>query len=193
MDKIKVDSLKCIHALANVAPAASGISINKDGLDAVVTVAYDAGHGKADKVEVPLSLLDAAYVGMVKLWPRMKEVKDTVRQNLAKARDDKKAEERKAKEAEKQAAKDKAKAGRGAAAKAKRDQKEKEKQERADIRAKEKADREAKKKAEQEAKEKAKQEAEAKRKQEEEAKKKADTAKATEAAKKLSKAGKLPK
>lgn len=186
----KINNLDCLEALANVNPAKSAIKQNKDKLDAVVSVAHEVD-GKTETVDVLLSQLNAAYVGMVKLWPKMKEVKDAVETAQREARDNAKKAEREAKKQAEAEAKAKAKADREAEAKAKREAKEKEKADRAkakEAEAKAKAEaKEAEAKAKREAKEKAEAEAKAK----EEAKKKADTEKATKAAKKLSREGRL--
>lgn len=190
-DHIKVSNLLCITALAHAVAAKSKITINKDGLDAVVLVGYESAPGKVESVEVPLSLLDAAYVGMVRLWPTMKEVKDLVHTNQRTAREQAKAKAKADKDAETLKAKQEAKAKKDTEAKAKKEAKEKEKADRKAKREQEAKDRQAKKDAEAKAKQEAK-DAEAKAKVEADAKKqKEDTAKAAAAAKKLSKQGKL--
>lgn len=192
-EKTKISSLQCLLALANVIPAKSGIKINKDGMDAVLSISYESGPDKVDVVEAPLSLLDGAYVGMVKLWPKLKEVKDQVTLNHRVARDTAKKEKRE--EAKEAKAKERAEAKekRVAEAKAKADAKTKEKEERAAIRAKEKADREKAKADAIQAKEDAKAKADVEAKKAAEVKKAEDTRKATEAAKKLDAKGMLPK
>ncbi len=182
----QIKSLDCLLALANVVVASSLVVISEDKLDATVTIGYIAKEtGEIETVEVSMNLLDSAYVGIVKLWPMMKQTKDEVRLAQSTARNAEKNAASEAKKAEAQAAKDK-RAEERTAAKAKREE------EQAAAKAKRTEELAAKAKAKEEelaAKKKAKEDAATAKAAEKAAaaaaKQEADTAKAAAAAAKV--------
>lgn len=187
----KGNSVTTIFALCNIVPEKTKVSLNKDGLDATVEIAYTDTDGKLGTHEVLMSDLTCGYTGMVKIWPLMKEVKDTIVENGRTAALKAKETEREAKfKAEQEARELKLKEKLAAREKAKQEKAAKAAARKEEIAAnakKREEEREAKRKAKEEEKAKL---AEASEKAAKE-KEKADTAKATKAAKDLAKKGKL--
>lgn len=168
----EVKNMECLAALAAVVPESVKATVNPDHSGVTVNFEYQFDENTRKPMVVTLDSLDAAYRGMVRMWPHMKIAKDAyadilknkeIEQKKAakgakeKERQDgiaaRKAERAKAKEerekakAEKKAAKDKERAEKLAAKeKAKADKlaaKEKAKADKAAADAKAKADKAA--------------------------------------------------
>ena len=189
-DKI-VSNLVCLNALASAIPAESSVVANADGLDAVVTITYTTDDVKR-QVQVSMGLLTAAYVGIVKLWPSMKAVKNAVEAANAKAKLETTEKVRKLQFETELNARHAKLTAKEEARKAKLVASEAVRAARIEAAAKAKADRLNGLETEKTALE-AKKASEAKKQAEEAAKKQtSDTAKAMKAAEALSKAGRLP-
>lgn len=185
----KNDSLNVLIALANI--SVDQCSVKKTDGDAEVSIVSDASVN-IPPMAVSLKLLNAAYIGTVKLWPMIKSIKDDIHAE-AKAKAD--ADKVAAREA-----KLKAKADEVAARKAQREaekatrdaQRLAEKTAKAEARAKAAADKLAAKEEARKAKEDAKAKAAEQKRIADEAKKASDAAKLKAAAEKLDQATKHP-
>jgi len=97
--KNHVKSLECLQALAAITTKGSSATLSKDGLDATVVVQYELEAGGTAEASASLQMINAAYIGLVRLWPMIKPIKDQVEANNRLLEQSKKKEEREAKSA----------------------------------------------------------------------------------------------